>query len=207
MYVPSHFALPDAGLRAFLRGHVFATIAGVIGGAIQFAYAPVVYDETCGPRGGVRFHLARANPLSGLQEGAPVKLSIMGPHAYVSPDWYETRDLVPTWNYIAAEGEGHLVYLDDDGLSRLLDDLTQQEESLLTPKPPWTRARMDDAAFRRMRVAIAGFALPFEVLEGKIKLSQNRAGADIAGVIANLEKRGDAASLAVAAAMRIDSLS
>jgi transcriptional regulator len=50
--------------------------------------------------------------------------------------------------------------------------------------------------------AIAGFELVFETLEGKAKLSQNRAPADRQGAIQGLEQRGDAASLAVAAAMR-----
>jgi transcriptional regulator len=50
--------------------------------------------------------------------------------------------------------------------------------------------------------AIAGFELVFETLEGKSKLSQNRAPADVKGAISGLERRGDAGSLAVAAAMR-----
>ena len=40
-------------------------------------------------------------------------------------------------------------------------------------------------------------------LEGKFKLSQDKKPADIAGVIAALDERGDAASLAVAHGMRI----
>ena len=71
MYNPSHFAVSDVGaLQDFLRKNVFATLCGAIGGAIQIAYAPVVFDAHSGPLGGVRFHLARANPLADIQDGA-----------------------------------------------------------------------------------------------------------------------------------------
>ncbi len=49
---------------------------------------------------------------------------------------------------------------------------------------------------------IQGFALSFERLEGKFKLSQDKPAENMEGVIAGLEGRGDAASLAVAQAMR-----
>ncbi len=58
------------------------------------------------PLGAVCFHLARNNPIAGVADGAAVKIGIMGAHAYVSPDWYETPDQVPTWNYMAIEGCG-----------------------------------------------------------------------------------------------------
>ena len=41
-----------------------------------------------------------------------------------------------------------------------------------------------------------------EALRGKFKLSQDKKPADVAGAIAALEARGDAASMAVAKAMR-----
>ena len=173
---------------------------------IQIAYAPVVFDAHSGPLGGVRFHLARANPLADIQDGALVKLSVMGAHAYISPDWYETPEMVPTWNYLAVEGSGYVRHLSDAALRKLLNDLTVQEERLLTPKPPWTLARLSEARLNQLLPSIAGFELVFDSLEGKAKLSQNRAQADIAGAVAGLEKRSDAASLAVATAMRKISL-
>lgn len=207
MYNPPHFAVPDAqALHDFIRRNVFATFAAGIGGAVQIAYAPVVFDVNSGPSGGVRFHLARANPLADIQDGALLKLSIMSAHAYISPDWYETPDMVPTWNYLAVEGSGYVRPLSDAGLRKLLNDLTLQEERLLTPKPPWNLARLSEGRLNQLLPAIVGFELVFDSLEGKAKLSQNRAQADIAGAIAGLEKRGDSASLAVAAAMRKSSL-
>jgi transcriptional regulator len=203
MYVPAHFALSGVtAVHAFLRSHVFATIAGEIDGRISFAYAPIVLDTEPEPLGRIRFHLARANPLAGIVDDAALRVSVMGPHAYVSPDWYSTDGMVPTWNYLVVEGAGRARRLSDAGLKRLLVDLVAQEESALTPKTPWTMGRVPPERLNVLLATIAGFELVFETLEGKAKLSQNRAPADRQGAIQGLEQRGDAASLAVAAAMR-----
>ena len=207
MYVPPLFAFSDlAAIHAFMRKNVFAVIAGQIGGAIQFAYAPIVLDPNAGPSGSVRFHLARANPLAEIEDGAQLKLSIMAVHTYISPDWYSTPGQVPTWNYVAVEGAGGVKRLAAEGLKRLLADLAAQEEGALAPKPAWTMERVPPERLEVLLNAIAGFELPLERLEGKAKLSQNRARADREGAIAALELRGDAASAAIATAMR-DSLS
>src|ERR1700742_3339716 len=100
MYRPNAFVVDDvAALQAFIRAQPFATLAAVVDGAVQLASAPGVL----GADGAARFHLARANPVARLAHGAAVRLSFLGAHAYVSPDWYESEGLVPTWNYQAVE--------------------------------------------------------------------------------------------------------
>src|SRR5580698_7066653 len=106
MYRPSAYAVDDvAELHGIMRERAFATIAAIVNGEVRFAYAPVIVDPLADTKGGVRFHLARGNPLAEL-DGTRVRLSFLGLDAYVSPDWYANEDFVPTWNYIAVEGEG-----------------------------------------------------------------------------------------------------
>ncbi len=199
MYRPRAFAVDDAdALHAFVRAQPFATVAAVVEGAVQFAYAPVVL----GADGAVRFHLARANPLAGLADGATVRLSFMGAHAYVSPDWYASEGMVPTWNYSAVEGVGSLKRLDEAGLRALLADLSAAEEAALLPKAPWTVDKVPAAKMATLLNAIVGFSVVFDSLEGKFKLSQNLGPKDFDGAQRGLDARGDAASAAVAAAMR-----
>ena len=73
------------------------------------------------PLGTVYFHLARTNPIAALANGSVVKIGIMGAHTYVSPDWYETPDQVPTWNYMAVEGSGRVQRLDEAEFGRVSD--------------------------------------------------------------------------------------
>ncbi len=146
--VPSRtlFAVDDvAVLQAVLRRRVFVTFAALQDGALRFAYAPIVVD----PDGRVRFHLAMRNPLASLEDGARVSLSALAADAYVSPDWYRTIVTVPTWNYIAVEGEGTVRRLPREELRRLLADLSAQEEQKLAPKPAaWTIDKVPPGAQR-----------------------------------------------------------
>jgi transcriptional regulator len=199
MYRPPHFAIDDRdALHAFIRAHPFATIAAMHDGAVQFAYAPVVLDEL----GTVRFHLARANPLAQLAPGTRVRFSFMGAHAYLSPDWYATPGMVPTWNYMAVEGEGVVALLSGAALVELLVDLSAAEEEHLKPKKPWTIDKVPEPKMTNLRNAIVGYEVVLETLAGKFKLSQNVKPEDSAGAVRGLEARGDAQSLAVAQAMR-----
>ena len=102
---------------SFIREQPFATIAVTVDGAVLFAYAPVVLD-TGNALGSVRFHLAANNPVANIQEGSRMHFSFVGPNAYVSPDWYASPGLVPTWNYIAVEGEGYARFLDVGRIAR-----------------------------------------------------------------------------------------
>ncbi|HEY3776510.1 MAG TPA: FMN-binding negative transcriptional regulator [Rhizomicrobium sp.] len=202
MYRPRAYAIDDvAVLHHVIRERSFATIAAVVDGDVQFAYAPMLVDSAPAPYGSVRFHLARGNPLSEC-DGAPIRIGLLGADAYVSPDWYRTGAFVPTWNYIAVEGAGRARVLDERDLRRLLVDLSAGHEERLRPKPPWTPKKIIPERMEMLIRSIRGFVLPFEALEGKFKLSQDKAPDDIAGVIAGLEARGDPASLAVARAMK-----
>jgi transcriptional regulator len=202
MYRPRAYVIDDREtLHATIRGRRFATIAAVIGGAVQFAYAPVALDTAGGSRGRIQFHLARFNPLADLAD-APVRLSFLACDAYISPDWYGTHALVPTWNYIAIEASGTARVLDDAALRRLLADLSAAEEEHLAPKRPWTLDKVPEARMAALLGAIRGFEVTLDTLEGKFKLSQDKNAGDVAGAIQGLEARADPASLAVAAAMR-----
>ena len=198
MYRPAAFAVDDRpALIAFIRAHPFATIARARDERVEIAYAPVVLDGE-----GVRFHLAANNPVAQAADGARLKLSFLGAHAYISPDWYATKTMVPTWNYSAVEGEGIAERLDGEALTTLLVDLSAAEESPLAPKKPWTIDKVPPERMAMLLKAITGFSLRFETLEGTFKLSQNVKSEDFEGAVRGLEGRGDAASAAVAAAMR-----
>jgi len=203
MYSPPHFTVPDTDwMHDFIRRNAFATVAAVIDGSVHFAYAPLVLDGQPAPFGTVQFHLARNNPIAALPNGSTVKIGIMGSHAYVSPDWYETPDQVPTWNYMAVEGSGRVQRLDDAGAAKYLTRLSAERESLLAPKAPWSPARLRPGRMNRLLQGIVAFQLSFDTLEGKAKLSQNRSQADVRGVIAAFRRSGDEAGTALAAAMQ-----
>jgi transcriptional regulator len=183
MHPSAAFRVEDqARLLAQLAAQPFCTLAASVDGRPMIAHAPVVVRTR---DGGVvlDFHLSRANALGPvLETGFRAVLVSLGPEAYVSPDWYEAADQVPTWNYLTVEAEGPVAALAQDGLVALLDDLSAQEEGRLLPKPPWTRHKMSPGRFETMTRAIIGASMTVERLEGIWKLSQNKGEADRAGV-------------------------
>lgn len=203
MYNPPLHAIRDvAWMHDFIRQNAFATFAAIIDGVVHFAYLPVVLDSDPTPLGAIEFHLARSNPMAALEDGSVVKFSIMGAHTYVSPDWYVTPDLVPTWNYMAVEGSGRVEHVDEADSVAYLTRLSAEQEASLAPKAPWSPARLPSEKLKRLLPGIVPFRLRLDSLEGKAKLSQNRSQGDIAGAIAALRQRGGDVNLAVASAMQ-----
>jgi transcriptional regulator len=202
MYNPAAFSITDtARIEELVRRHSFATIIGVIDGVAHVAYAPTLFLPA-GKCGRVQFHLARANPMAEIEDGARLTFSFLGPHAYISPRWYKSSGQVPTWNYIAVEGVGRVHRLNSDELKSQLELLVAQNEAQVSGSEPWAISQLSDERLEAPLKAICGFEVKLESLEGKLKLSQNRAAEDAAGAIVGLEAQGDPASLAVARAMK-----
>jgi transcriptional regulator len=183
---PSFRETDEARLLAHLAAHPFATLAAAPDGRPRVAHAPVFARRT--PGGLVLdFHLSRSNALTPFIAGGFRAVAVsLAAEAYVSPDWYESADQVPSWNYVSVEAEGPVAALDEAGLIALLDDLSAQEEARLAPKPPWTRGKMSPGRFEGLLNGIVGARMTVARLEGTTKLSQNKDAADRAGVIAAL---------------------
>lgn len=173
-------------LIAQLSARPFVTLAAVADGRPCVAHAPVVVRRS--PTGlALDLHLSRGNALApALAAGFRAIAVSLTAEAYISPDWYESADQVPTWNYVSVEAEGPVAAMDEAGLVALLDALSAQEEARLLPKRPWTRAKMSPGRFETMTRMIIGARMTVERLEGISKLSQNKGEADRAGVIAAL---------------------
>lgn len=203
MYVPRDFSQDDvAAAHDLISNNVFATLVTEVSGRLDATHVPVLLDAQRGAKGTLRFHLARENPTSqALEAGPELLLVFVGPHTYISPDWYANENLVPTWNYAVVHAYGVPRVLDDAELRRLLDDLSASQESRL-PKSPWTTDKMPSALVEKMCKAIVGFELPIAELQAKWKFNQNRGADDRAGVTDALLELGGEANLAVAATMR-----
>lgn len=195
MYIPPPFAENDAErLHAFLDANSFATLVTVIDGAPFASHLPMLLDRE---RGVLIGHLARANP-HWRSFGDVESLAIFsGPHGFVSADWYATGPAVPTWNFTAVHIYGRARALVEAAtLSDIVDRLSRKYES----SPRWL-AELPVDYRRGLLKGIVGVEVPLGRVEGKFKLSQNRPVKDRAGVIAQLERGGEA-SRELAAMMR-----
>jgi len=130
----------------------------------------VVKDE--GEHGLIEGHFAKANRHWQSLAGRETLVVFPGPHSYISPTLYVESLSVPTWNYIAIHAYGILSLVEDEpGKDALLSGLIQANEPAYAEK--W-RA-MPEGFRRTMLAGIVGFRIPISRIEGKFKLSQNRA--------------------------------
>ena len=146
-------------------------------------------------------HLARSNAVIAAGLPAQAILAVIGPDAYISPDWYGVADQVPTWNYIAVHLRGTLVQLPDEAMDGHVNALSDGFEARLAPKPVWKSTKMGDGVMDRMKRMILPFRLNITTVDGTWKLNQNKMPAARAGVIAALDAQGGAQA-EIARAMR-----
>jgi transcriptional regulator len=191
MYIPKHFREDDLNTLHDLMGtYSFATLITQHEGLPFATHLPFILDTKRGPYGTLLAHMARANPqwhdFSSQQEALVI---FQGPHAYVSPSWYEVELSVPTWNYAAAHAYGIPNILEDgEELYRLLKILTETHESQF--ENPWPFQLPDDYLQKMMR-GIVAFEIEITRLEGKFKMSQNRSESERENVIAALNESPD----------------
>ena len=99
---------------------------------------------------------------------------MQGAHSYVSPDWYDVDDQVPTWNYVAVHLTGEVERRPSEEMRDLLDRQSAAYEKRLKPKEPWTTAKMTPEVLDRMMRQIVPCRMQVAKIEGTWKLSQNK---------------------------------
>jgi transcriptional regulator len=184
MYVPASFDASDVEFcHAVIRAYPFAAVTTGGGGPGEqlVSHVPVLVDEQRGPYGTLIAHVARASPHHDeLASGQTTLVVFTGPHAYISPAWYEPAPAVPTWNYCAVHAYGVPRLLDDGATRAYLARLSAHFEG--NAETAWRFASLPDEYAAKMVRAIVAFEIEIVRLQGKAKLSQNRSPADQARV-------------------------
>jgi len=186
MYTPPAFREDDPVVLAeLMRTARLATLVTQTADGMLATPLPLEVEESEGAPQFLLGHLAKAN----LQWQAPVvgeALAIfMGPDAYITPSWYETKretgKVVPTWNYAAVHAYGEVEFFTDP--KRLLEVVTRLTDAHEGPRSaPWS---VDDAPpdyIAAQLKGIVGVRMRITRLQGKLKMSQNRPMADRRGV-------------------------
>ena len=169
---PAFRKTPTERNIAFAKQRAFGVLAinaddGPLVSHIPFQFTP--------DGGSVEAHLVRSNPIARLlTEPRHAVIAVSGGDAYISPDWYNADDQVPTWNYVAVHIRGTLERLKDEALHGILERLSANMEERLAPKKEWTIDKMDEDIYVRMKRQIVPVRMTITKIEGTWKLSQNK---------------------------------
>ncbi len=199
MYSPPYNRVEKrAEVLEFMRANNFVLLVTGKNAALHASHLPVMLHEEK-ERIFLDMHMARANAQWREFSGAEVLVIFFGPHAYVSPRWYEEKERVPTWNYAAVHAYG---------VPELLEDRKAKHASqrrLIERLDPQWLPQFDvlrEEYVQRMLGAIVNFRIPVTRLETRWKLSQNRGRREQELIAAELEKSSDPTDRALAALTR-----
>lgn len=197
MYLPDSFAETDLSrLHDFIEQYSFGLLLSQVDGDSFGSHLPFLLDRNGGVRGTLIGHVAKANPQWRQAAGQTVLADFTGPHVYVSPSWYESEHVVPTWNYAAVHAYGHAkVIEDEDSLHAIVAEMVQVYERSMPQ--PWT-FDANSTFMKRLLSQIVGLRIEIDRIEGKFKMNQNHPVERREKVVRALRQRGDENALAVA---------
>lgn len=190
MYIPPAFSDEDRdSLHATMRAARLANLVTATPDGPQVTPLPLLLAPEEGAHGTLYGHLARANPQWRLPVIGEAVAVFMGPDAYITPGWYQTKaetgKVVPTWNYVTVHAHGPVEFFDDaDRLLAAVTRLTRLHEG--ERDTPWEVSDAPADYIAAQLRGIVGLRMPITRLEGKRKMSQNRPEADRRGVAAGL---------------------
>ena len=194
MYSPPYNRVEDRReLVDFMRANSFAVLVTATGGEPMASHLPVTVSD--GEAGLViHSHMAKPNPQWQAFFEDEVLVVFAGPHAYVSPRWYEAKERVPTWNYAAVHAYGQVSVLEDAAKRSAVDRLVAAHD------PKWMPdyERLSAEYMRGMLANIVAFEIAVARLETRWKLSQNRGRREQELIAAQLADSADSAERALA---------
>ena len=126
-------------LHGLVRAHPLGTLVTLTARGLEGNHLPFELVDDGSPRGLLRGHVARANPVwRDSVKDVEALVVFSGPSAYISPSWYPTKaesgKVVPTWNYAVVHARGPLGIVDDaEWLRAFVTTLTDRYESGRTP--------------------------------------------------------------------------
>ncbi len=199
MYSPPYNQVEKrAEVVEFMRAHNFPLLLTGSGGSLHGSHLPVTIHEQ-GETIVVDMHMARNNPQWKEFFDEEVMVVFTGPHAYVSPRWYEEKERVPTWNYTAVHAYGTVEVIGDPK-----EKYDSQRRLIATMDPQWLPKfdALRPEYVEGMLAGIVNFRITVTRLETRWKLSQNRSRREMELIAAELEKSADSGERALAAITR-----
>jgi transcriptional regulator len=190
MYLPPKFKVNDLStINKLIRSHSFAQLITNVNG-VPFATQIPLLLEQGGTYGRLLGHIARANKQWKGFDGKTEALAVFtGPHAYISPNWYVSKNVVPTWNYVSIHAYGKPKIISDhknsiDVMRRLIAFYENDDTS------QWSIDKLDNNFKEKKFKGIVTFEILIDRLEAKFKLSQNHKLQDRRGAIKGLIDTG-----------------
>lgn len=179
MYTPINYRVDDRGtIIRIIRENPF----GVLVTGLTATHLPFTLEESDTGEIILTGHMARANPQS--RSLAQECLAIFqGPHGYISTEWYERENSVPTWDYLAVHCYGKPEVLPSEAHFAVVEELIRLMEPSFLPK--WDL--LPDHYRNGLSKGITAFRMKVERMDATAKLSQDRTHSERNNIVRQLK--------------------
>ena len=168
---PRYFMTDPDEVKRLIRGNAWATFVSPASSGLVASHYPVILDETDLEGITIISHFGRPDEVAHELGQHQVLVIIQGPHDYISPTWYSSGDIIPTWNHVTAHLYGTPQILSDDENYQMLAKLTDHFESHY---PGGHSLSEDEEGTRRIAKGTVGLRMGVDRFDARAKLSQNK---------------------------------
>lgn len=182
MYSPSHYRTDDqAKINAIISSSPLATL---IYGS-DAIHLPLIRKNSK-----LIGHMARRNQAWKEMHEKEILVIFHGPQGYVSATWYESEEILPTWNYVVIHIRGKLIVHEDEvRIREALEILGEHQE-------PNYDLRCALEKEHRLLKEIVAFEIDIHSLEAKFKLAQQKPQKERLNVVRHLRNQPPVKTLA-----------
>jgi transcriptional regulator len=187
MYIPKYYEEKNwPEIEQLIREFGFAVLVSVNDGVPVATHLPLELSKNEAGDWLLSGHISKANrQWKSFAPDQEVLAIFTGPHAYVSPSWYNHKN-VPTWNYRAVHVYGKIGILEGEELKTVMRNMMARYEHLHAEQP----MKMEDVPEDYLQKDLNGivvFEVKIERIEAASKLSQNRDAESFQSVIDHLK--------------------
>ncbi len=196
---PHYLLTEPAEVKRLIRRNSWMTYVSPASTGLVSSHYPTLLEETDDDSIVLVSHFGRPDEVAHELGKHEVLVIAQGPHGYISPNWYEEGDFVPTWNHVTAHLYGVPEILSDDENFRILGELVDHFEKRM-PTP--VSLDIDEEKARRIARGTVGLRIRVTRFDARAKLSQNKPPEVREQIIAALSGEGPYSNAALASEMR-----
>ena len=197
MYIPKHFEENrEEEIKRIIENFPLAILVANTKNGIVANHIPLLLYKFSNAKKILIGHIAKANTLhEELNDNDNVMVIFKSEDAYISPNWYPTRNKkkehVPTWNYQSVHLYGNISFKHEKKfLLKTVKDLTNIFEKDNKKKTDWKMNDVSSKYMSSMLNEIVGIEINISKQIAKSKLNQNREKEDVENVIKQLKNNG-----------------
>lgn len=187
-HTPTFLMTDPDEVKRLIRRNPWATFVSNTAAGLVASHYPVLLDEAADDIV-LLSHFGRPDEMNHELGEHEVLVIIQGEHDYVSASWYQTDEVVSTWNHLTAHLYGVPEILSEEETYTLLSDLTDHFEQ---HQPDGRSLSEDETGTRRMAKGTVGLRMKVTRFDARAKLSQNKKPEVVDRIVKELDSRNQA---------------